>query len=64
MSTLPVDLDLELLSGGLDKLLAKCSISGSPKANPDGVALMVQVVTSLFDPPPGVATHISPDLCG
>ena len=62
MSARTVDLSVELLNGGLGKLAAKCIINGSPKANPEGVALMVQVVTSLFAPPPGVATHILPEL--
>ena len=54
-----MDLDAELLNGGLGKVTSKCSISGRQKANPEGVALVVQVVTSLFAPPPSVATHIS-----
>ena len=58
MTTRTVDLDVELLSGGLGKVTSKCSISGRPKANPEGVALMLRVVTSLFASPPGVATHL------
>ena len=58
MTTRTVDLDVELLSGGLGKVTSKCSISGRPKANPEGVALMLGVVTSLFASPPGVATHL------
>ena len=59
MSAQAVDLNVELLSGGLGKLTSKCSINGRQQANPEGVALVVRVVTSLFTRPPCVATHIS-----
>ena len=58
MSARTVDLSFELLSRGLGKLTGKCIINGRLQAKPDGVALVVQVVTSLFAPPPSVATHI------
>ena len=58
MSARTVDLSVELLSGGLGKLAGKCIINGRLQANPEGVALVVQVVTSLFASPPSVATHI------
>ena len=61
MSGRAVDPKVELLHGGLDKLRARCTISGSPKANTEGLVLPVQVVTSLFAPPPIVATHIVKD---
>ena len=47
----------EVLSGGLARLTSLCTISGSPKANTDGVTLVSAVIASLFAPPPGVATH-------
>ena len=56
MSTVPVDITVELLSGGLSKLAAMSAITGTLKANAEGVALVVQVVTSLFSPPP-VSPH-------
>ena len=59
MSAHAADLNAELLSGGLGKVTGKCSINGRQQANPEGVALVVRVVTSLFAPPPSVATHIS-----
>ena len=59
MSAQAVDLNVELLSGGLGKLTSKCSINGRQRANPEGVALVVRVVTSLSTRPPCVATHIS-----
>ena len=53
-----VDAAAELLSGGLDKLTGVCAVTGVPKANGDGLALVKQMVTSLFAPPPAVTTHI------
>ena len=61
MATGTVDITVELLSGGLSKLAAMSAITGTLKANAEGVALVVQVVTSLFSPPPSIATHISLD---
>ena len=58
MGTRTADLEAELLRGGLGKVTAACSISGGLKANSDGVALVLRAVTSLFAPPPSVATHI------
>ena len=56
MNARTVDLSAELLSGGLGKVAGKCLINGRLQANPEGVALVVQVVTSLFAPPP-VSPH-------
>ena len=47
----------EVLSAGLARLTSLCTVSGSPKANADGVTLVSAVFASLFAPPPGVATH-------
>ena len=47
----------EVLSAGLARLTSLCTVSGSPKANADGVTLVSAVIASLFAPPPGVATH-------
>ena len=47
----------EVLGAGLAKLTSLCTVSGTPKANADGVALVGVVIASLFAPPPGVATH-------
>jgi hypothetical protein len=64
MATGTVDLTAELLSGGLDKLAAKCAITGAPKANTEGVALMLRVVTSLLSPPPQCRHTHSAGGCG
>ena len=47
----------EVLGAGLAKLTSLCTVSGTPKANADGVTLVGAVIASLFAPPPGVATH-------